>query len=78
MLLDPTLGGHVAGVNPLRAGPPEEAAALVFHVLHSLFAANWGPRTADILRATLLTLTLARTGDGGRFTLMELPDLPHR
>jgi hypothetical protein len=75
VLLDPTTGGHVAGVNPLRAGPPEEAAALVFHVLHSLFAANWGPRTADILRATLLTLTLARTGDGDRFTLMELPDL---
>jgi hypothetical protein len=75
VLIDPTTGGHVAGVNPLRAGPPEEAAALVFHVLHSLFSSNWGPRTADILRATLLTLALARTADGSRFTLIELPDL---
>jgi hypothetical protein len=40
-----------------------------------LFAAHWGPRTADILRATLLTLATARARDGQRFTLMELPDL---
>jgi hypothetical protein len=75
VLIDPTLGGHITGVNPLCSGPPEQAAALVFHVLHSIYAGSWGPRTADIVRATLLTLTSAHTHDGDRFTLMEVPEL---
>jgi hypothetical protein len=43
--------------------------------LHSLYASSWGPRTADILRAALLTLTMTHAPDGQHFTICELAEL---
>jgi type IV secretory system conjugative DNA transfer VirD4/TraG family protein len=60
------------GLNPLAPGgrSPELAADQLLGLLHSLYAASWGPRTHDILGSALLTL--ARTP---RMTLAALPVL---
>ncbi|WP_165354509.1 type IV secretory system conjugative DNA transfer family protein [Nocardioides glacieisoli] len=50
------------------SGDPDRAADSILHVFHSLYADNWGPRTHDILHASLLTL--ARRGDA------SLPMIP--
>ena len=50
------------GVNPLAGGQsPDLAADLLLGVFRSLYADSWGPRTQDILHASLLSL--ARRGD---------------
>jgi hypothetical protein len=59
-----------AGLNVLAGSPPELAVDNVVHVLSELYAAHWGPRTADILFNGLLSL--ARVGG---MTLCELPPL---
>jgi DNA polymerase III delta prime subunit len=75
IVIDPTSTEHPVGFNPL-AGPHKElAAGFVLHVLHSIYAESWGPRTADVLRASLLTLTHTTPATGGRYTLCELPEL---
>lgn len=70
VLLDPTDEDQPVGLNPLRTGgrSPELVADQLLAVFHGLYAAHWGPRTQDILHASLLTL--ARTP--GR-TLVALP-----
>jgi hypothetical protein len=75
VVLDATSTDHIVGLNPLQAGPPEQAASFVFHVLHSIYAKSWGPRTADILRAGLLTLAHTKAANGQAFTLVEMPEL---
>jgi Type IV secretion-system coupling protein DNA-binding domain len=78
IVADPTNRDRMIGLNPIRSQRPEDhelAAGLVFHVLHSLYASSWGPRTADILRASLLTLTMTQAPDGQRFTICELAGL---
>lgn len=78
IVLDPTSTDRMIGFNPIHSRQPEEhelAAGLVFHVLHSLYASSWGPRTADILRASLLTLTMTHAPDGQNFTICELAEL---
>jgi len=75
VVLDATVTDHIVGLNALRAGPPEQAASFVFHVLHSIYAKHWGPRTADILRAGLLTLAHTQAANGEPFTLVEMPPL---
>ena len=51
-----------AGINPLAdTRDPDLAADLLLGVLHSLYSDSWGPRTHDILHASLLTLS--RRGD---------------
>jgi hypothetical protein len=78
IVADPTSQDRMIGLNPLRSQDPQEhelAAGLVFHVLHSLYASSWGQRTADILRASLLTLTMTQAPDGQRFTICELAEL---
>jgi energy-coupling factor transporter ATP-binding protein EcfA2 len=78
IVLDPTSTNHIIGLNPLQSSGPEDhelAAGLVFHVLHSIYRDSWGPRTADILRASLLTLTMTRAPDGQNFTIGELAEL---
>jgi hypothetical protein len=75
IVVDPTTTDHPVGFNPL-AGPHRELAAqFVLHVLHSIYRESWGPRTADVLRASLLTLTHTTPAAGGRYTLCELPEL---
>ena len=50
------------GVNPLAGSQsPDLAADLLLGVFRSLYADSWGPRTQDILHASLLSL--ARRGD---------------
>lgn len=50
------------GINPLAGGrDPDLSADVLLGVMHSLYADSWGPRTHDILHASLLTL--ARRGD---------------
>jgi hypothetical protein len=58
VLLDPTDTERPVGLNPLALGgrSPELAADQLLGLLHSLYAAHWGPRTHDILGASLLTL----------------------
>lgn len=78
IVLDPTRTDHIIGLNPLHSTGPEDhelAAGLVFHVLHSIYASSWGPRTADILRASLLTLTMTHAPDRQHFTIGELTEL---
>ncbi|HVE45139.1 MAG TPA: type IV secretory system conjugative DNA transfer family protein [Acidimicrobiales bacterium] len=62
VLIDPTDEARPVGLNPLaRSGgeSPELVADGLLSVFHGLYAAHWGPRTQDILHASLLTL--ART-----------------
>ncbi len=58
VLLDPTDTERPVGLNPLRRGgrSPELVADQLLGLFHSLYASSWGPRTADILGASLLTL----------------------
>lgn len=62
VLLDPTDDARPVGLNPLvnsGSRSPELMADGLLSVFHGLYAAHWGPRTQDILHASLLTL--ART-----------------
>ena len=70
ILLDPTDAKRPVGFNILAAsgGAPELVADQIVSLFRDLFARFWGPRTDDIMRAALLTLT-ARPG----MTLAEVP-----
>ncbi len=58
VLLDPSDTERPVGLNPLALGgrSPELAADQLLGLFHSLYVAHWGPRTHDILGASLLTL----------------------
>jgi hypothetical protein len=75
IVIDPTHADYLVGLNPLTAGPPEQASGFAYHVLRSLWAQSWGPRSADITRACLLTLTATAAPDGSAFTLNDIPEL---
>lgn len=70
VLLDPTDEEAAVGLNPLAGSgrSPELVADQLLAVFHRLHAASWGPRTQDILHASLLTL--ARTKGS---TLVAMP-----
>jgi hypothetical protein len=72
VLLDPTDTQRPVGLNPLsRSGrSPELVADQLLGICHALHSQHWGPRTHDILGASLLTL--ARTSNA---TLAALPVL---
>jgi hypothetical protein len=59
VLLDPADTRRPVGLNPLalHGRSPELVADQLLGLFHSLHAASWGPRTHDILGASLLTLT---------------------
>ncbi len=77
IVLDPANVSCPVGFNVLQAsrGNPELAVDHVLHVLHEIFRSSWGPRTADVLRAGLLTLVHSKASNGTAFTLVELPTL---
>jgi hypothetical protein len=80
IVIDPSETGRPVGFNILRIGSDDEqgrerAVDHVLHVFSDIYRASWGPRTADILRNGLLTLTSTRAHDGSAFTLCELPEL---
>jgi hypothetical protein len=72
IVLDPTSDQRSVGLNLLADGQssPERVADEVVELFHRLFIASWGPRTADVLHACILTLTHAPG-----MTLCELPSL---
>lgn len=67
------------GFNVLHAAHDEHSRELVVDNVVRIFAEVWrssfGPRTADVLRNALLTLTAARAVDGSAFTLAEVAPL---
>ncbi|MGH6634324.1 MAG: type IV secretory system conjugative DNA transfer family protein, partial [Sphingopyxis sp.] len=72
VVLDPADAMRPVGLNALQGGDrsPELIADQVLAVFHGLYRDNWGPRTQDILHASLLTLA-GRPG----MTLCALPVL---
>jgi hypothetical protein len=79
VVLDPSFTDRPVGLNILDLGSDEHARELavdqVVHVMASLWQSSFGPRTADVLRNALLTLTHTRAADGSAHTLIELPEL---
>lgn len=75
VVLDPTDPVPV-GVDAF-AGNPDLAADVLLGVFHSLYESAWGPRTSDILHASLLSLARRAALDEGesetRPTLTMLP-----
>lgn len=72
VLLDPSDAQAPVGLNPLAAHgrPAELVADDLLSMFRSLYESSWGPRTNDILGASLLTLARA-----GGMTLCGLPAL---
>lgn len=80
MVINPAaISGHIVGWNALRMGGGELARELavdhMVHILHELWRGSWGPRTADVLRASLLTLTHTKAADGSAFAITDVPEL---
>lgn len=79
VILDPSATDRPVGLNLLDMARGEHAEELavdhLVHLMSSLWRSSWGPRTSDVLRNALLTLTHTRAADGSRFTLVELPEL---
>lgn len=80
VLIDPSrIDQEVVGLNVLQMGHGEQGAELavdhLVHVMSSLWSGSFGPRTSDVLRNSLLTLTHSRAANGQAFTLVELPEL---
>lgn len=70
VVIDPTDAGRPVGLNILTGTDRHRTADFLVGVMARLFASSWGPRTADVLRAGLLTL-----GATPNATLADLPDL---
>ncbi len=80
MVINPAaVGGHVVGWNVLQMKGGELARELAVdhavNVLHELWRDSWGPRTADVLRASLLTLAYAKAPDGTAFAITDVAEL---
>ena len=78
VVLDPTDTDQPVGLNVLAGDTEAERELVAEHLLgvfQSLWKDSWGPRSDDILRASLLTLVSATAKDGSAFTLVELPEL---
>jgi hypothetical protein len=79
IVVDPSETARPVGFNILRGSRDEQARERtvdhVLHIFNDLYRSSWGPRTADVLRAGLLTLISTRARDGSSFTLCELPEL---
>lgn len=79
LLLDPSATDRPVGLNVLDLAGGEHARELavdqLVHVMASLWRSSFGPRTTDVLRNSLLTLTHTRAADGSTHTLVELPEL---
>lgn len=79
IVLNPAATDQPIGFNILQAARDEHARELVVDDVVRIFAEIWkasfGPRTADVLRNALLTLTATRASDGSAFTLAEVAPL---
>ncbi len=79
IVLDPSDSKRPVGWNPLQLGDSaiarELAVEQLLHTMRSLWRDFWGPRTDEIMRSVLLTLTASRLPNGGAYTLLEAPEL---
>ena len=80
IVLDPSQTERPVGLNPLAVAAADEharelAADRVLHIFRDLYRSHWGPRTDDVLRAALLTLTSVPAPNGQAFTCAEIPEL---
>lgn len=79
IVIDASKTDRPIGFNILACGRDEQSRELVVdrvtHILSELWRSSWGPRTSDVIRSCLLTLTHTRAPDGSAFTLAELPEL---
>jgi hypothetical protein len=79
MVLNPAATDRPIGFNILQATQDEHARELavddVVRIFGEIWKSSFGPRTADVLRSTLLTLTGAVAPDGSAFTLAEMAPL---
>jgi len=79
VVLDAASIEQPVGFNLLAAGSDEQSRELAVdntaHILRSLYADSWGPRSDQYLRAGLMALVHARAPDGSAFTLVDLPVL---
>jgi hypothetical protein len=79
IVLDPSATHQPVGFNLLGNFHNEYERELVVdhvvHIMQSLWRDSWGPRTSDVLRNSLLTLTHTNAPDGSAFTLAEIPEL---
>jgi hypothetical protein len=79
IVVDPSQRHMPVGLNVLGGAHDEAARELVvdntLHVFKELWAAYWGPRSDQIMRAALNTLVATRAADGSVFTLVELVPL---
>lgn len=77
--LDPSDVSRPVGLNILRAAADVQGRELtvdnVVHIFAEVWRASWGPRTSDVLRSALLTLTHTKAVDGSAFTLCEISEL---
>lgn len=77
ILLDPGAPDGVVGFNPLIGDTPDVAVDQLVGVFHHLYRSSWGPRTADVLRASLTTLAhySATRAPDAAMTLVDVPEL---
>lgn len=78
IVLDPADDARPIGFNVLGAEDSQQRELVADHllsILRSLWEQNWGPRTDDILRHALVTLTHTKALDRSPFTLVEVPEL---
>lgn len=79
VVLNPAATDRPIGFNILGTARDEHTQELVVDDVVRIFAEIWkssfGPRTADVLRNALLTLTATRAPDGSAFTLTEVAPL---
>jgi ABC-type arginine transport system ATPase subunit len=79
VVVAPSETAHPIGLNVLNTGHGEHARELavdaLVHLMSSLWRSSFGPRTSDVLRNALLTLTHTRAADGTANTLIELPEI---
>jgi hypothetical protein len=77
--LNPAATDQPIGYNILQSAGDEHARELVVDDVVRIFGEVWkssfGPRTADVLRNALLTLTATKAPDGSAFTLAEVAPL---
>lgn len=76
VVLDASKRESPIGFNVLASQKTEEARELrvdgILHVFKDIWAAFWGPRTDQVMRASLTTLVHSRGADGSVLTLCEL------
>lgn len=79
IVLNPAATDRPIGFNILQTAHDEHSRELVADNVVRIFAEVWkasfGPRTTDVMRNALLTLTATRSTDGSAFTLAEVAPL---